>query len=102
MLTCSLAGCHSSGKINYPAAPQDGTVDTIFGMEVRDIYRPLENDTAPATLAWVEAENKVTEQYLSQIPFRKAIAERLTHPQQLCEARTPDTTERRKVLLLGE
>lgn len=79
MLTCSLAGCHSSGKINYPAAPQDGTVDTIFGMEVRDIYRPLENDTAPATLAWVEAENKVTEQYLSQIPFRKAIAERLTH-----------------------
>lgn len=79
MLTCSLAGCHSSGKINYPAAPQDGTVDTIFGMEVRDIYRPLENDTAPATLAWVEAENKVTQEYLSQIPFRKAIAERLTH-----------------------
>lgn len=79
MLTCSLAGCHSSGKINYPAAPQDGTVDTIFGMEVNDIYRPLENDTAPATLAWVEAENKVTEEYLSQIPFRKAIAERLTH-----------------------
>jgi len=79
MLTCSLAGCHSSGKINYPAAPQDGTVDTIFGMEVNDIYRPLENDTAPATLAWVEAENKVTEEYLSKIPFRKAIAERLTH-----------------------
>lgn len=79
MLTCSLAGCHSSGKINYPAAPQDGTVDTIFGMTVNDFYRPLENDTAPATLAWVEAENKVTEEYLSQIPFRKAIAERLTH-----------------------
>ena len=79
MLTCTMAGCHNSGKINYPEAPQDGTVDTIFGMEVSDIYRPLENDTAPATLAWVEAENKVTQDYLSQIPFRKAIAERLTH-----------------------
>mgnify|MGYP002508265457 FL=1 len=79
MLTCTMAGCHNSGKINYPEAPQDGTVDTIFGMKVSDIYRPLENDTAPATLAWVEAENKVTQDYLSQIPFRKAIAERLTH-----------------------
>ena len=80
MLTCTMAGCSTSAeKINYPAAPQDGTVDTIFGMEVSDIYRPLENDTAPATLAWVEAENKVTEEYLSKIPFRKAIADRLTH-----------------------
>lgn len=68
MLTCTMAGCHNSGKINYPEAPQDGTVDTIFGMEVSDIYRPLENDTAPATLAWVEAENKVTQDYLSQTP----------------------------------
>lgn len=79
MLTCTMAGCHNSGKINYPEAPQDGTVDTIFGLEVSDIYRPLENDTAPATLAWVEAENKVTQEYLERIPFRKAIAERLTH-----------------------
>ena len=79
MLTCTMAGCHTSGKLSYPEAPQDGTVDTIFGMEVSDIYRPLENDTAPATLAWVEAENKVTDEYLAQIPFRKAIADRLTH-----------------------
>ncbi|MDE6371172.1 MAG: S9 family peptidase, partial [Duncaniella sp.] len=78
MLTCTLAGCHTSERINYPAAPQDGTTDTIFGMEVPDIYRPLENDTAPATLAWVEAENKVTQEYLSKIPYRKAIGERLT------------------------
>ncbi len=79
MLTCTMAGCHTSEKLNYPAAPQDGTVDTIFGLEVSDIYRPLENDTAPETLAWVEAENKVTQQYLSQIPYRGAIAERLAH-----------------------
>ena len=79
MLTCTMAGCHTSEKLNYPAAPQDGTVDTIFGLEVSDIYRPLENDTAPETLAWVEAENKGTQQYLSQIPYRGAIAERRGH-----------------------
>lgn len=78
MTACSMAGCHDSGRINYPSAPQDGTVDTIFGLTVNDIYRPLENDTAPATLAWVKAENEVTERYLSQIPYRTAIATRLT------------------------
>ena len=46
-------------------------------MTVNDPYRPLENDTSSATLAWVEAENKVTENYLSQIPFRKGIHNRL-------------------------
>ena len=46
-------------------------------MTVNDPYRPLENDTAAATLAWVEAENKVTQNYLSQIPFRNDIHRRL-------------------------
>ncbi len=84
MLTCTMAGCHNSGKINYPEAPQDGTVDTIFGMEVSDIYRPLENDTAPATLAWVEAENKVTQDYLSQIMTDLRIRRSFIVPTILC------------------
>lgn len=62
----------------YPAAPQDGTVYEAFGLRVDDRYRPLENDTAAATLAWVEAENAVTRGYLDSIPFRKAIHSRLT------------------------
>lgn len=66
------------GKIKYPAAPKDGTEDTYFGHKVADPYRPLENDTAPATLAWVEAENKVTRGYLDAIPFRANIHQRLT------------------------
>ena len=64
-------------KIEYPAAPSDSTTYEAFGMTVNDPYRPLENDTSSATLAWVEAENKVTENYLSQIPFRKGIHNRL-------------------------
>ena len=79
MLGLTITACSAGhGSIKYPEAPQDGTVDTIFGLTVSDIDRPLENDTAPATLAWVEAENKVTQDYLSKISFRKDIADRLT------------------------
>ncbi|MDE6576609.1 MAG: prolyl oligopeptidase family serine peptidase, partial [Muribaculaceae bacterium] len=52
--------------------------DNYFGTVVADPYRPLENDTAPATLQWVKDENDVTEKYLSEIPFRNKIRERLT------------------------
>lgn len=74
----SLGSCSQQKQISYPSAPSDGTVDTIFGMAVNDIYRPLENDTAAETLKWVEAENAVTQNYLSQIPFRSKINARLT------------------------
>ncbi|MDE5881976.1 MAG: prolyl oligopeptidase family serine peptidase [Muribaculaceae bacterium] len=78
-LTGVLAGC-GSAKLEYPAAPMDATVsDEYFGTLVADPYRPLENDTAPATLEWVKAENEVTENYLSKIPYRNQIRERLTH-----------------------
>ncbi|MDE5713715.1 MAG: prolyl oligopeptidase family serine peptidase [Muribaculaceae bacterium] len=73
-----VASC-SSSKIEYPVAPSDETVtDDYFGTVVADPYRPLENDTAPATLEWVKAENAVTEAYLSKIPFRDRIRQRLT------------------------
>lgn len=79
MTTSIFAGCGShSEKLSYPAAPQDGTVDTVFGMEVIDTYRPLENDTSAETARWVEAENALTQDYLSKIPYRDRIRERLT------------------------
>lgn len=75
----AMASCGSgTGNIKYPEAPADSTVDVYFGLEVADPYRPLENDTAEATLQWVKAENDITQAYLSQIPFRNDIRERLT------------------------
>lgn len=65
-------------KLTYPKAEKVDTVDVYFGTEVADPYRWLENDTSAATAAWVEAENKVTNEYLAQIPFRKQLLERLT------------------------
>lgn len=63
----------------YPSAPSDLTVvDNYFGTTWVDRYRPLENDTAAATLHWVEEENAITNAYLNQIPFRETIRKRLT------------------------
>ncbi|MCH5218496.1 MAG: S9 family peptidase [Muribaculaceae bacterium] len=80
-----LAGLASSfmtmnaEKITYPKAPADPSVsDQYFGITVADPYRPLENDTAAETLEWVKAENAVTQDYLSRIPFRDKIRQRLT------------------------
>ncbi|MBQ3355478.1 MAG: hypothetical protein IJG41_10085 [Bacteroidales bacterium] len=62
----------------YPEALKVDTVDEYFGTQVADPYRWLENDTSAETNAWVEAERKVTDDYLSHIPFRAAIKDRLT------------------------
>ena len=64
--------------IQYPKAEKDGTVDEYFGTRVADPYRWLENDTSAQTKAWVEAENRVTADYLSRIPFRQKLLKRLT------------------------
>lgn len=67
-----------AADIKYPVAPADGTTYEAFGVTVDDNFRPLENDTAAATLAWVAAENEVTGSYLTKIPFRESIRTRLT------------------------
>lgn len=65
-------------KVQYPATRQLAHTDNYFGREIADPYRWLEDDTAKATTAWVKAQNKVTNAYLSGIPFRQQIKDRLT------------------------
>ncbi|MBX2906060.1 MAG: S9 family peptidase [Taibaiella sp.] len=62
----------------YPATKKVTQTDTYFGTTVQDPYRWLENDMASDTKQWVVEENKVTNDYLSKIPFRDAIKRRLT------------------------
>ena len=78
MATVLLSTSASAQGIQYPKADKDGTVDNYFGTEVADPYRWLEDDTSAKTAAWVEAENKITNAYLSKIPFRQKLLNRLT------------------------
>ncbi len=64
--------------LSYPETRRDAVVDDYFGTKVADPYRWLEDDNAPDTKAWVEAQNKVTRAYLDAIPERGAIKARLT------------------------
>jgi len=75
-LLFAMASCNH--KIKYPVTKKVDTVDNYFGTKVADPYRWLENDTSAATAEWVKEQNQVTNDYLSNIPFREKIREKLT------------------------
>ncbi|WP_245683418.1 prolyl oligopeptidase family serine peptidase [Pseudotamlana agarivorans] len=62
----------------YPETKKVDTVDTYFGVKVKDPYRWLEDDRSPETEAWVVAENKATFDYLNKIPYRDTLKQRLS------------------------
>ena len=64
-------------KLNYPKTEKVAQVDDYFGTKVEDPYRWLEIDTAENTKHWVNEQRKVTEGYLSKIPFRKQLGNRI-------------------------
>src|SRR6266404_834714 len=67
-----------STQFKYPAAPISDQVDDYSGTKVADPYRPLENPDAPESRKWIEAENKITFDFLKTIPERDGIKSRLT------------------------
>ena len=68
----------ANAQLKYPTTAKGNVVDTYFGVQVKEPYRWLENDTSAVTAAWVKSQNKVTKDYLSQIPFRDALKKRIT------------------------
>lgn len=78
LLTSPLFSQKQAMKITYPATAKGNTVDAYFGTQVADPYRWLEDDLSKETEAWVIAQNKVTFDYLSRIPYREALKEKLT------------------------
>ncbi|HEV7230591.1 MAG TPA: prolyl oligopeptidase family serine peptidase [Bacteroidia bacterium] len=78
-LSLAIASCQSPQPgLHYPKTRQCDQKDTYFGTVIDDPYRWLENDRSAETEAWVKDENKVTYDYLSKIPFRDKLRERLT------------------------
>jgi prolyl oligopeptidase len=81
LLAAGQAGAQAvvtSKTLPYPKTRKVDTTTTYFGTKVPDPYRWLENDQATDTKAWVQEENKVTQDYLGKIPYRNAIRDRLT------------------------
>lgn len=66
-------------KLTYPQTSKGEIAETQFGERIADPYRWLENDvrTDPAVAAWVEQQNGVTQAYLSELPQRDWLSQRI-------------------------
>ena len=73
-----LAMTTADTQIRYPETRKTDQADDYFGHKVADPYRWLEDDNSAETAAWVEAQNKVTFDYLAKIPAREPLKARLT------------------------
>ena len=68
----------SYSESKYPPARKADVVDDYHGTLVPDPYRWLEEATSEETLAWVEAQNALTEKFIASYPERETIRKRLT------------------------
>lgn len=64
-------------QIRYPKAKKVDQVDDYFGTKIYDPYRWLENENSVETKEWVITENRITEDYLTKIPFRNKLKQKL-------------------------
>ncbi|MGB3153769.1 MAG: prolyl oligopeptidase family serine peptidase [Chitinophagaceae bacterium] len=69
-----------AAQVPYPPTKKGDVIDKHYGgnkISVADPYRWLEDDNSEETKAWVQAENKVTFDYLATIPVREKVRKRL-------------------------
>ncbi len=65
--------------IEYPDTRADGPTETLFGQEIADPYRWLEDDVRvnADVASWVERQNSLTDAFLGQLPGREAYEARI-------------------------
>jgi prolyl oligopeptidase len=64
-------------RLDYPPAPRGPVIEDLHGTAVADPYRWLEDLDSSETRAWTIAEEKLTRKYLSSLPSRGSIRERI-------------------------
>ncbi|MBW7906760.1 MAG: prolyl oligopeptidase family serine peptidase [Phycisphaerae bacterium] len=77
-LLAAVALAQSRGAVTYPPTRTADQVDEYHGVSVPDPYRWLENLDGAETKAWIDAQNRVTFDYLGNIGGREQIKQRLT------------------------
>ena len=78
LVSCKTEMTQKNIEVNYPETTKKPVIDTLFGTAVTDNYRWLEDDRSTETENWVTAQNEVTFDYLSNIPYRGQLKSRLS------------------------
>jgi prolyl oligopeptidase len=76
LLAFSLAATLASAQTPPPTAAHPVT-DTLHGTAITDNYRWLEDQNSPETRAWLDAQIQYTQAFLSRIPVREKVKQRL-------------------------
>jgi prolyl oligopeptidase len=76
-------------KFDYPETKKADVVENIHGVELNDAYRWMEDNKDPEVLAWDKAQNEFTDKYISKIPFRNKIRDRLLEFMKIDEMSIP-------------
>ncbi len=79
----------SKVKYNYPETKIMEVTDVVHGVELKDKYRWLENSSDPEVTAWDKAQNDFTDSFISKIPFRNKIKDRLINFMKIDEMSIP-------------
>jgi prolyl oligopeptidase len=76
-LVATVALATTAQTLTYPTAPRGDVSSDYHSVKVPDPYRWMEDIDSSATRTWVEAEDKLSRDYLAALPGRAAIAARL-------------------------
>ena len=83
---------HGGNGVALPAPPETAVhpvTDDYNGTKITDDYRWLEDAKSPETRAWIDAENKYTQEYLAQIKMRPEIVKQMTALERVDEYTIP-------------
>jgi prolyl oligopeptidase len=81
LVMLALSGCvalQEDRVLKYPEAPVDPVVEEHHGVRVEDPYRWLEELDSPETRGWIDAQNRLTFDFLAKIPARERLKRRIT------------------------
>ena len=76
-------------NINYPPSPKGDIVEDYHGTFVPDPYQWLESIDSKKSVAWVEAQNLISEHYLDSLPSRSYFSSRLKELELVNRPRIP-------------
>ena len=93
-ITFLIFGCSNEPKeINYPESKKIDFVETIHGYEIRDDYRWLEDFTSDESKAWVDEQNRFTQNFIGQNKYKRSITKNLNKTWETESISTPYVEE---------